>query len=274
MDHASYNVIYVDRRAKDHSAKRPSLVPADQLANGTPENHPDVQSAVDALLSVFNQGVCCSSCSRSPLINSVQVCASGSSCLDRIADLDNAAKAPTLVLIDIPPKEARQAWTGHDRQKQTDSTEPGDIYGIKLLAHLGTDIRAKKLSQLIVPIAVIDLPETTQEADFPERQHASLDDARFMRLVDAGAIDVLTRPLSDDRMRNLAILGYRMFRDFTKSNSSFLASKRQRKMSWVGVEPEKPYSYLREAMVSNLMSGICSPEPDPQFDIWNAMRCA
>ena len=120
----------------------------------------------------------------------------------------------------------------------------------------------------------MDMPETAHESDVPERPHAGLDDARFMRLVDAGAVDVLTRPLSDDRTRNLAILGYRMFRDFTKSNSSFLASKRQRKMSWVGVEPEKPYSYLREAMVSNLMSGICSPEPDPQFDIWNAMRSA
>jgi 3',5'-cyclic-nucleotide phosphodiesterase len=204
----------------------------------------------------------------------VQVFSSGSACLDRISSLDSRPKVPTLVLVDIPPKEARQAWTGHDRQEQIDSTEPGDIYGIKLLAHLGTDIRAKKLSTLIVPIAVMDLPDTAHDADSPERQNSNLDDARFMRLVDAGAVDVLTRPLSDDRMHNLAILGYRMFRDFTKSNSSFLASKRQRKMSWVGVEPEKPYSYLREAMVSNLMSGICSPEPDPQFDIWNAMRSA
>jgi 3',5'-cyclic-nucleotide phosphodiesterase len=179
-----------------------------------------------------------------------------------------------LVLVDIPPKEARQAWTGHDRQKQADSTEPGDIYGIRLLSNLGTDIRSKKLSKLIVPIAVVDVPDRETESEIPERQQASLDDARFMRLVDAGAVDVLTRPISGDRVRNLAILGYRMFRDYTKSNTSFLASKRQRKMSWVGVEPEKPYSYLREAMVSNLMSGICSPEPDPQFDIWNAMRSA
>jgi hypothetical protein len=58
MDHASYNVIYVDRRAKDQSAKRASLLSADRLANGLPENHPDVQAAVDALLSVFNQGLC------------------------------------------------------------------------------------------------------------------------------------------------------------------------------------------------------------------------
>jgi 3',5'-cyclic-nucleotide phosphodiesterase len=212
----------------------------------------------------------------------VQVYSSGSACLPRISDLENAAKGPTLVLIDIPPKEARQAWTGHERNTHTriDSTELGDIYGIKLLSHLGTEIRAKKLSKLIVPIAVIDLPdcETTQpqspEPGNPDRQQESLDNARFMRLVDAGAVDVLTRPLSDDRVRNLAILGYRMFRDFSKSNTSFLASRRARKMSWVGVEPQKPYSYLREAMVSNLMSGICSPEPDPQFDIWNAMRSA
>jgi hypothetical protein len=45
-------------------------------------------------------------------------------------------------------------------------------------------------------------------------------------------------------------------------------------MSWVGIDPDKPYAYLQEAMVSNLMSGICSQEPDPQFDGWNVMRNA
>ena len=33
--------------------------------------------------------------------------------------------------------------------------------------------------------------------------------------------------------------------------------KRGRKRSWVGIDDQKPYAYLREAMVSGLMDGIC-----------------
>ncbi|KAI9790464.1 MAG: 3',5'-cyclic-nucleotide phosphodiesterase [Peltula sp. TS41687] len=39
-----------------------------------------------------------------------------------------------------------------------------------------------------------------------------------------------------------------------------LAVKRGRQRSWVGVKEEKPHAYLREAMVSGLMDGICNPE--------------
>lgn len=37
-------------------------------------------------------------------------------------------------------------------------------------------------------------------------------------------------------------------------------SRRGRKQSWVGVEDEKPYAYLREAMVKKLLKGICEPQ--------------
>ncbi len=37
--------------------------------------------------------------------------------------------------------------------------------------------------------------------------------------------------------------------------------KNNRKLSWVGVDEDTPFSYLRESMVSSLMGGIC----DPQF---------
>lgn len=39
----------------------------------------------------------------------------------------------------------------------------------------------------------------------------------------------------------------------------FLAKKKNRKLSWVGVDEDTPYSYLRESMVSSLMGGICDP---------------
>ncbi|KAF2095643.1 HD-domain/PDEase-like protein, partial [Rhizodiscina lignyota] len=40
----------------------------------------------------------------------------------------------------------------------------------------------------------------------------------------------------------------------------FLAKKKNRKLSWVGVDEDSPYSFLREAMVSSLMGGICDPQ--------------
>lgn len=42
-------------------------------------------------------------------------------------------------------------------------------------------------------------------------------------------------------------------------DSQFLR-KRNRKLSWVGVDEDTPYGYLRESMVSSLMGGICDPE--------------
>ncbi|MBE7179738.1 MAG: hypothetical protein INR71_00765 [Terriglobus roseus] len=41
--------------------------------------------------------------------------------------------------------------------------------------------------------------------------------------------------------------------------SQFLSKKRNRKLSWVGVDEDTPYGYLRESMVSSLMGGICDP---------------
>jgi 3',5'-cyclic-nucleotide phosphodiesterase len=61
-------------------------------------------------------------------------------------------------------------------------------------------------------------------------------------------------------MHGLVIHAYRLQKEFAREEASFLTSKRNRKLSWVGVDDAKPYAYLREAMVSNLMTGICNPE--------------
>lgn len=49
--------------------------------------------------------------------------------------------------------------------------------------------------------------------------------------------------------------------DNAPDDAQFLNKKRNRKLSWVGVDEDTPYAYLRESMVSSLMGGIC----DPQF---------
>jgi hypothetical protein len=86
------------------------------------------------------------------------------------------------------------------------------------------------------------------------------DTVRLARYLDAGAVDVLMSPVSKDSAHGLVIHAYRMHKEVTREEASFLATKRNRKLSWVGTNDAKPYAYLREAMVSNLMSGICNPE--------------
>lgn len=80
------------------------------------------------------------------------------------------------------------------------------------------------------------------------------------RYLDAGAVDVLSAPLTTDRMQGLAVHAYRRFKEASREDSSFVLAKRNRKLSWVGIDEERPYAYLREVMVSGLMNGICNPE--------------
>lgn len=83
---------------------------------------------------------------------------------------------------------------------------------------------------------------------------------RISRYLDAGAVDVLPTPLTTDRIQGLAVHAYRRFKEVSREDSSFVLAKRNRKLSWVGIDEERPYAYLREVMVSGLMNGICNPE--------------
>lgn len=80
------------------------------------------------------------------------------------------------------------------------------------------------------------------------------------RYLDAGAIDVLSAPLTSDRVQALSVHAYRRSKEVVREQASFVLEKRNRKLSWVGLDEERPYAYLREVMVSGLLSGICNPE--------------
>lgn len=80
------------------------------------------------------------------------------------------------------------------------------------------------------------------------------------KYLDAGAVDVLTTPLSNERVQGLSTHAYRRHKEAVQEESSFVLEKRNRKLSWVGIDEERPYAYLREVMVSGLLSGICNPE--------------
>lgn len=154
-----------------------------------------------------------------------------------------------------------------------------EAYGLNLLQWIASEIQYQSLSRLVVPVAVVSIPEhnslsvtsrgrTNSRTEsqlgyttFPAKKRGGLvtplDQARTVKYLDIGAVDVLTSPLLKERLPSLAIHAYRAHKDALKEHRALLEMKRGRKRSWVGVDDQKPYAYLREVMVSGLMDGIC-----------------
>jgi len=207
----------------------------------------------------------------------VHICASGRTCLSKIASILDSPRgnAPIFVIIDVPyaeeqrlkrlSREPRTPSPTSGRLIRVDTTEPNDIYGTHLLTHVSSEISSRNFSKLVVPVVMLTgLEHEPGPSGLPSPgiygAQVLTDNVRISRYLDAGAFDVFSSPLSKDRMHGLVIHAYRLQKEFAREEASFLTSKRNRKLSWVGVDDAKPYGYLREAMVSNLMTGICNPE--------------
>ncbi|KAI8937541.1 hypothetical protein NX059_005259 [Plenodomus lindquistii] len=274
MDNGVCNVIYIDRRANDEHVRKETLskslvartstgnVGQSYFALGKTSPR-EVHNNVEAILHMFNE---------------VYVCGSGKSCLANISSILESSKAnvPTFVIIDIPydeeqrakrlSREPRTPSPTSSRIIRIDNTEPDDIYAMHLLTHIASEISSRNFSKLIVPVVMLtglsQEPSSSGPLPSPGLPSSNLltDTMRLSRYLDAGAVDVLSSPLSVDRMHSLVVHGYRLQKDFIRDEASFLTTKRNRKLSWVGVDDTKPYAYLREAMVSNLMTRICNPE--------------
>ncbi|KAJ4383856.1 3',5'-cyclic-nucleotide phosphodiesterase [Didymella sp. IMI 355093] len=272
MEHGACNVIYVDRRANDEHVKRETL--SDSLIARTSTGNVgqsyfalgkappvEVHANVEAILSVFNE---------------VHICGSGRSCLNKIAQIADGTKSniPTFVILDVPydeelrlkrlSREPRTPSPTSSRIMRVDNSEPDDTYGTHLLTHVSSEISSRNFSKLVVPIVMLTgLAVETPSVTAPSSLNKTLvltDTVKLSKYLDSGAVDVLSSPLSKDRMHGLAVHAYRLQKEAQREEASFLTTKRNRKLSWVGVDDAKPYAYLREAMVSNLMTGICNPE--------------
>ena len=165
------------------------------------------------------------------------------------------------------------------------SGESESIYSLRLLQLIASEISNSNLSKLVIPVAMISSqgrlskslvphgPTNSESSDNNQSPiatrangrgatHASapVDPGRMMKYFEAGAIDVLTSPLREDRITALIAHAYRAHRDASHEQAAFLAMKRLRKRSWVGVDEEQPYAYLREAMyvVICFISSRCS----------------
>lgn len=207
----------------------------------------------------------------------VHICGSGRSCLSKITQLVDVSKsnAPIFVILDVPydeelrlkrlSREPRTPSPTSSRVIRADNGEPDDTYGTHLLTHVSSEISSRNFSKLVVPVVMLTgLQAESASAAAPpsslNKTHVLSDTVRLSKYLDSGAVDVLSSPLSKDRMHGLAVHAYRLQKEAAREEASFLTTKRNRKLSWVGVDDAKPYAYLREAMVSNLMTGICNPE--------------
>jgi CheY-like chemotaxis protein len=291
MEHGACNVIYIDRRANDEHVRRESLsnslaarTTTGSVAQGyfgfakTPP--PEIHANVEAILSTFNEGKLhprpLSTTLQQLTLPTVHICKSGGACLEKIAQLQDSSNrsVPTIVLIDIACDEERNRRLSRDpytpspsnsRITRTDISDPDDIYGMHLLMHISSEIQSKNFSKLVIPVVILsgsdrDWALNTLPVPNVHGSQVLTDTVRLVRYLDAGAVDVLSSPLSRDSAHGLAVHAYRVHKEVSREESGFLAAKKNRKLSWVGVNEAKPYAYLREAMVSTLMSGICNPE--------------
>ncbi|KAF2225178.1 hypothetical protein BDZ85DRAFT_195148 [Elsinoe ampelina] len=259
MDIGRCNVIYLDRRSQNTGlVKRDDLKEfvgrIDSAAVGKDLDEEIVKQNLQSILTTFN--------------DVVYVCADGQSCLKRLSQMeDPISQPPTLLLIDIPDNDESHIVSplSSNPPSTVEKNEPFDLYGIHMLSHICSSIQQRSMSRLIIPVAVTVNAEAARAALEEEPSlwalsKCSPDSVRGIKYLDIGATDVLTSPLSPDRVQGLTIHAYRVFKEYAKEDTSSILTKRNRKLSWIGIDEERPFAYLREAMVSNLMEGICNPE--------------
>ncbi|PWY95662.1 high affinity cAMP phosphodiesterase [Aspergillus sclerotioniger CBS 115572] len=271
MDRFDCSAIYIDHRVRSErwvyqgTPETPAGATSD---SGVIEEPESLSSDVQVLLGV---------CKR------IYLCQAGTSIATKLAELSDGAHTrctPIFVFfdVDIHGEEAalhrrrasRGSWADVSppspaslRRGFTFTSQWEGAYDLKLLSGLSADIQVQDCPNVIIPVAVLRSPfadptsaspvEQPRIPSLPEPQHIS-------KCLDAGAVDVLVTPLDSCRAQALVVQAYRTRKTALREQSRFLSRKKLRKHSWVGVHDEQPYAYLREAMVSKLMRGICNPE--------------
>ncbi|KYK58318.1 hypothetical protein DCS_05331 [Drechmeria coniospora] len=271
MDRPACHVIYVNRAAGDDGLLQPAPAAAGGYLSGA--KHARLREAVKPLLDTFGD---------------VHVCATGEACMSKLAQLQDGSMIdiiPTLILLDTPPDEPEQELASHTRSyDRPDSLCLPDtvalprvgveLYGLALLQAVIAEARMRNMSKLIVPVPIVgysdpavDMPLERMTDGAVDAQAADADaDAGLRQLIksclDLGATDVLISPLNSRSVTTLEICAYRAHRDAAKDHQALMEMSKSRKRSWVGVNEQKPFAYLREAMVSGLMNGICRLDSD------------
>ncbi|KAI1267357.1 HD-domain/PDEase-like protein [Xylariaceae sp. FL1019] len=269
MDSATCNVIYVDRNICQERLLGPDT---DLLESG------ELRVNLELLINAFKH---------------VHICTNGAQCLSKLSHLHDTSMVelkPTLVLIDTPqdeqllrstpasrdPSPHSKVTAAHERGDSV-STISEDLYGLALLEKLVYETHLRSLSKLVVPIPIVSFPllrtppaiDSAGEAPLQPTYTRYLSEtqdpvgnpltnrALLRQCLDLGAVDIMASPLHVKTLTTLEVHAYRAHKEAAKEQQALLEIRRGRKRSWVGVHDEKPFAYLREAMVSGLMGGIC-----------------
>lgn len=294
MEGERCNVVYFDGLAHDDfTIDHTNITGVDAIcaaqARGAQTNparsSEELTANVRALSIYFGTGqstqyMLCSCSSLGADSLAVHVCATSKSCLEKVLQLDqsNFEDVPTVVLIAVPSDDESQSSIPHREAARSPSPmsspqpqqEPDrkESKTLSLLRELANRMETENSSAAIVPVVVLHVAAfqilrevsgiSNDMRGRLERRYANnMRPTHPEEYIDAGAFDILPGPLSRDRAHGLRTLAYRTQKDFAKRG--LLLAKPQRRTSWVGVAEEKPYAYLREAMVSRLMDSICDP---------------
>ncbi|KAJ5763516.1 hypothetical protein N7533_002197 [Penicillium manginii] len=266
------SAVYIDDRVQSERwVRRTSIDAATVSSVGSltrPEEPEALQADLEQLLEVCKKIYLCSSG------------ASFASKLSELSDRSGSECAPIFAFFGIDfsndetnlarRKASRASWgdsappsPGTIQRTFTFSSQSDEAPGLSLLTGVSNDIQVQDGPNLVVPIAIIRTTGSSTIGPTSEPSNSvTLEHKQIARCLDAGAFDVLTTPLDRGRLQGLLVHAYRAHRSAQKEMSRFLARKKLRKLSWVGVNDQQPYAYLREAMVSKLMKGICNPEEE------------
>ncbi|KAJ5573442.1 uncharacterized protein N7459_007869 [Penicillium hispanicum] len=277
VDRVECSGVYIDDRVRSERWVRRNSIDTSTVSSvgsfALPEEPEALQADVEQLMEVCKK---------------IYLCQSGASFANKLAELSDRSGSdctPIFAFFGIyfggdesnlaRRKASRASWTdtgppspGSIQRTFTFSSHFDEAPGLSLLSGVSNDIQVQEGPNLVIPVAILRAagsdasgtatPEPT--SDPSSRNPVTLEHKQIARCLDAGAIDVLTTPLERSRIQGLVVHAYRTRRIAQKEMSRFLARKKLRKHSWVGVHDEQPYAYLREAMVSKLMRGICNPE--------------
>jgi hypothetical protein len=184
-----------------------------------------------------------------------------------------AALTPTVFILDTPyqddiPERGRSRSPSPSSLVADDSeNHEEELYGLALLRRIISESYVRNASKLVVTIPIIAAPygdhfggdggtSGTVPLGSPDDSRAA--NKRMLRkCLDLGATDVMTSPMNAKCVTNLEVHAYRAHLDAARDKKALVELRRGRKRSWVGICEEKPFSYLREAMVSKLMGRIC-----------------
>ena len=167
------------------------------------------------------------------------------------------------------------------QRQLTFSSEADESYGLQLLSRITSDLQVDEGVKLVIPVALVRMkrndstaaPVTPSRNSYSDRDSrmsstfedkpSPIDPQMMLQCLDAGALDVVPSPLNNEKIMGLTVHAYRIYKTakteqstFLASASNFIAAARRRKQSWVGIDEEKPYAYLREAMCVHTLLGL------------------